>query len=170
MDFELKKWKPDYASGIVKYAGNPKIAQNLTDGFPKNFDLETARSFVEACVRQEGKNQCSRAIVIGEEAVGNLAVFFGEENYRRSGKIAYWLGEPFWRQGIMSSAISQFSRYIFQNYDIVRISAEPFDYNTGSQKALEKAGYKLEGILKKSVYKDNRIFDSCLYALTKDDC
>ena len=37
----------------------------------------------------------------------------------------------------------------------------------GSRKALEKAGFILEGIMKKSVYKDGTFYDSCLYALVK---
>ncbi len=32
---------------------------------------------------------------------------------------------------------------------------------------LEKAGFKLEGVLKKSVCKHDEIFDSCIYVLLK---
>lgn len=168
MNFELKEWSMEYAPDIVKYAGNPKIAQNLSEGFPSPFTLETARAFIESCIEQEGITQCSRAIIVNGEAIGNIAVFFGDNVYRRSGKIAYWLGEPFWKHGITSSAIKQLSDYIFDTYDICRISAEPFAYNTGSKRALEKAGFELEGILRQSVFKNNQMFDSYLYALTKN--
>ena len=51
--------------------------------------------------------------------------------------------------------------------DIVRIFAEPFAYNTGSRKSLEKAGYQLEGVMRKSIYKNGNIYDSCIYSLIK---
>ncbi len=39
--------------------------------------------------------------------------------------------------------------------------------NIGSRKALEKAGFVLEGIMKKSVYKNGRFSDYCMYALVR---
>ncbi|MDY0130935.1 MAG: GNAT family protein, partial [Methanosarcina vacuolata] len=76
-------------------------------------------------------------------------------------------GEPFWGRGIMSEAIKQLCRAAFEQYDIVRIFAEPYAQNIGSRKALEKAGFVLEGIMKKGVYKNSSFFDYCIYALVK---
>jgi ribosomal-protein-alanine N-acetyltransferase len=67
----------------------------------------------------------------------------------------------------MSQAIKQLCQIAFEQYDIVRVFAEPYAHNTGSRKAIEKAGFVLEGIMKKSVYKKGRFFDSCMYALVK---
>lgn len=67
----------------------------------------------------------------------------------------------------MTEAINQICNYAFESYDIVRIFAEPFADNQGSRRVLEKAGFELEGILKKSVFKNGRIKDSCIYALTR---
>ena len=67
----------------------------------------------------------------------------------------------------MSEAIKQLCRTAFEQYDIVRIFAEPYAQNIGSRKALEKAGFVLEGIMKKGVYKNGNFFDYCMYALVK---
>ena len=75
------------------------------------------------------------------------------------------LGEPYWGQGIMTEAIRQICAYGFAQYDIHRIHAEPFAHNKGSRRCLQKAGFTLEGILRKSVYKNGEILDSCIYAL-----
>ena len=66
----------------------------------------------------------------------------------------------------MTQAIKQMCKLAFKEYDIVRIFAEPFADNVSSRRVLEKAGFKLEGILNKSVFKNNRILDSCIYAIT----
>jgi ribosomal-protein-alanine N-acetyltransferase len=109
--------------------------------------------------------QYVRAIEIEGEASGSKGVFFKDDVYSKSAEIGYWLGEPFWNRGIVTEAIKRMCAHTFKNYDIVRIFAEPFAHNSGSRRALEKAGFSLEGILKNSVYKNGYIFDSCMYAL-----
>ncbi|UWJ23541.1 GCN5-related N-acetyltransferase [Methanosarcina mazei TMA] len=99
--------------------------------------------------------------------MGSIALFIKNDVYCRSAEIAYWLGEPFWGRGIMSEAIKQLCQTAFEQYDIVRIFAEPYAHNFGSRKALEKAGFVLEGIMKKGIYKNGNYFDYCMYALIK---
>jgi ribosomal-protein-alanine N-acetyltransferase len=65
----------------------------------------------------------------------------------------------------MSLAIKQICAEAFKKFNINRIFAEPFAYNQGSRKALENSGFVLEGILKKSVFKNGNFYDSCIYAL-----
>ncbi|AKB32359.1 Ribosomal-protein-L7p-serine acetyltransferase [Methanosarcina siciliae HI350] len=99
--------------------------------------------------------------------MGCIAIFSKNDVYCKSAEIAYWLGEPLWGRGIMSRAIKELCKTAFEQYDTVRIFAEPYAHNIGSRKALEKAGFVLEGTMKKSVYKNGRLFDSCMYALVK---
>jgi len=58
--------------------------------------------------------------------------------------------------------------FLFGNFDIIRIYAEPFARNIGSRRSLEKAGFRLEAELKSNVVKNGLIEDSCIYALLKD--
>lgn len=162
MDFELRKWEESDAEYFFKYSSNPKVAENMRDSFPSTF--EECKTIVKSFSCSDETQQCSRAIVVNGEAVGCVAIFIKNDVYSKSAEIAYWLGEPFWGKGIMSKAIGQLSQMAFKQYDIVRILAEPYSHNTGSRKALEKAGFVLEGIMKKSVYKNRRFFDSCMYA------
>jgi len=46
----------------------------------------------------------------------------------------------------------------------VRIHTGVFDFNKASQRVLEKAGFKLEGIFEKSVIKNGKILDEYRYA------
>ena len=68
----------------------------------------------------------------------------------------------------MTEAIKQICEIVFEKYDIVRIFAEPYANNMESRRVLEKAGFQLEGILRKSVYKNGQLMDSCMYSLIKD--
>ena len=152
---------------MARYANNEKIAANLRDVFPWPYSRRDAVSFVEHCVRQEGRGQLARAIEVDGAAVGSISLTLGSDVYRRSAELGYWLAEPYWGKGIMSGAISKICQEAFEVFDIVRIHAEPFAYNMGSRRALEKAGFSLEAVLKKSVVKNGVIYDSCIYALVK---
>lgn len=167
VNFVLRPWRSTDADDVFFYANNKKIADNLRDGFPYPYTRDNAVGFI-AAVSQDDDKHCCRAIEVQGQAIGSIGVFFKDDVYRKSAEIGYWLGEPFWGRGIMSRAIRQMAEDIFNRYDVVRIFAEPYAYNMGSRRALEKAGFQLEGVLRKSVYKNGKIYDSCIYALLKD--
>ena len=68
----------------------------------------------------------------------------------------------------MAEAIWQLCKIIFDTTDILRIYAEPFAYNIGSRRALEKAGFSLEGIMKNNAVKNGKVIDMALYSLTQN--
>ena len=84
-------------------------------------------------------------------------------------RLGYWLAVPWWGKGIMTEAVRAICREAFRAFDIVRIYAEPFARNTGSCRVLEKAGFTLEGTLRRSVYKGGEILDSRVYALLREE-
>ena len=167
MEFVLRPWEKSDVESVYRYACNKKIADNLRDVFPFPYKREDAESFIEECIAREGQGQLCRAICVEGEAVGSIGVFVGSDVYRRSAEIGYWLAEPFWKKGVMSRAIAQMCQEAFARFDILRIHAEPYAHNTGSRRALEKAGFELEGTLRQSVCKNGQMYDSCLYALLK---
>lgn len=164
MDFDLRLWRPDDAASLARYADNRKIAAQLRDAFPSPYRLEDAQMFIGSCLADADRTRCCRAIVVGGEAVGSIGAFPQEDVYRKSAEIGYWLAEPFWGRGIMSEAIRRMCEEACRRYGVIRILAEPFANNAGSRRALEKAGFSLEGILRQSVYKNGVILDSCMYA------
>lgn len=167
MNFELRDWQISDADSLAKYANNQTIAKNLRNLFPHPYTIEDARAYISTCIDSDKTRQCLQAIVVDNVAVGTIGVSLMDDVYCKNAEIGYWLGEPLWNKGIMSAAVKQICTLAFEEFDIVRIFAEPFAYNIGSRKVLEKAGFQLEGVLRKSVYKNGQIFDSCIYGLTK---
>ena len=168
MVFELERWDEKYIADVAEYANNPNIARNLRNAFPYPYTWEDAKEFVFSCMQNDERRQCARAIVVEGRAVGSIGVFLGSDVYEKSAELGYWLAEPFWGKGIMAEAVRRICGIVFDRYGIVRIFAEPFASNTGSRRVLEKAGFRLEGILEKSVFKCGKILDSCIYALLKE--
>ena len=168
-DFLLRPWREADAASLARYADDPGIAANLRDLFPSPYTRADADSFIQDCLTREEKGQLCRAIDISGEAVGSIGVFQGTDVYRKSAEIGYWLGRPFWGQGIMTEAVRRMCREAFAAWDILRIHAEVFAPNTASRRVLEKAGFVLEGAKRASVYKGGQVLDTCVYALVKEE-
>lgn len=163
----LREWKLSDVDSVFKYANNKNVARNLRNTFPYPYVREDAENFITACINADKTKKIYCAIDINGEAVGSIGVFLKDDVYCKDAEIGYWLAQEFWGQGIMTEAVRQMVEIAFDKLDIVRISAGIFEYNMGSRRALEKNGFVLEGVLKKSIYKNGEIYDSCMYALTK---
>ena len=168
MNFELLEWNPVFTADVARFANNKKIADNLRDVFPHPYTLSDAEAYIDACMRADETRQCCRALVVDGIAAGSIGIFLKDDVYAKSGELGYWLGEPFWGQGMMTEAIRTLCSLAFARYDLVRIFAEPYAHNFGSRRVLEKAGFALEGVMRQSICKNGQIYDSCLYALLRD--
>ena len=68
----------------------------------------------------------------------------------------------------MTEAVVKFTDHIFERFGLVRIYAEPYATNTASCRVLEKAGFVLEGRMRKNVIKDGKLLDQFLYAKIRE--
>lgn len=167
MNFKLRHWQEGDAPSIANYANNPKIAANLRDAFPSPYTLADAKAFALASMNADETAGLQRVIEVNGEAAGSVAITLGSDVYHKTAELGYWLAEPYWGKGIMSGAIRQACTEAFEKYGIVRIYAEPFARNMASRRALEKAGFTLESVLRQNVCKDGVVQDSCMYALLR---
>lgn len=167
MNFILREWKKTDIESIANNANNIKIAKNLRNVFPNPYTKSDAEFFVNMCINADKSKELCLAIDVDGKAVGSISISLQDDVCCKSAELGYWLGEDCWNKGIMTEAVKQICKTAFEKFDIVRIFAEPFSHNIGSKRVLEKAGFKLEGIKKKSIFKNGQIYDSCMYALTK---
>ncbi len=164
-DWRIRSWSFEDKPAIVKYANNRKVWLNLRDNFPHPYTDSDADTYLQSVVDQHPETDF--AIATQEEAIGGIALKVKEDVSRKSAELGYWLGEPFWGKGIATAAVGAIVEYGFSQFDIVRIWAEVFEWNPASICVLEKAGFQLEGRLRKSVYKDGKIIDKYIYAILK---
>nr|WP_320025357.1 GNAT family protein [uncultured Acetobacterium sp.] len=167
MEFVLRDWKLSDAQSIVPLANNEKIAGNLRNTFPFPYTLDDAHLFITKSIHQHKRKQLNKAIIINDSASGSISLLMQDDVSCKSGELGFWLGEPFWGKGIMTRAINQICETAFEDSNSVRIYARPFAENEKARKTLEKVGFQLEGVFKNSIYKNGRVMDSCMYALTK---
>lgn len=172
MEFILRKWRQEDAQDLAEAADNPKIAANLRNTFPNPYTVKDAEWFINDCISKEstdGSLQIARAIDVGGRAVGGIGIFVKDDVCEKSAELGYWLSEEYWRQGITVRAVKMICREAFEKFDIVRIFAEPFDYNAGSRGVLEKAGFTYEGTMRNGIYKNGKIHSYCMYSLLREE-
>ncbi len=164
---ELREWSYEYAGEIVRFANNKKIADNLRNIFPYPYTDENARQFIEFCMNTPEEKAVNRAIFYNDKVVGSISLTFGEDVYAKSAEIGYWLAEEYWGRGIAADAVREMCHIAFEQFDMARVYATVFSYNKGSCRVLEKCNFLLEGVLRKSVFKNGQLFDSYMYSLVK---
>lgn len=162
---EIRPWSSRDAAALAKYANNRKIWLNLRDAFPHPYTAANAQEFLDMVDRQNPVT--FYAIATREEAIGGIGISLKQDVHRLTAEMGYWLAEPYWAKGMMTETIAKFTDYAFKHFQLARIYAEPYANNFGSCRALEKAGYALEGRLHRSVFKDGQILDQLLYAQVK---
>ena len=104
------------------------------------------------------------AIANEVEAIGSIGLMVGKDVHRFTAELGYWLAEPFWGKGVMTEAVKRITEYAFRCFGLKRVYAEPYTSNRASARVLEKAGFKYEGLLRASAFKDGRLVDQLLYA------
>ena len=86
-----------------------------------------------------------------------------------SGQIGYELARPFWRQGIMTEALTAVIHLAFTQLQLNRIEALVMPGNIPSLSLLEKLEFQNEGLLRQSGYWENQFHDLYMMALLKRD-
>lgn len=165
MHFSLRPWDINDLESLVKFANNPAIAKNMTDQFKYPYTIENGKIFIAHA--STGNPVHIFAIDINGEASGGIGLHLQSDIQRMNAELGYWLAEPYWGNGIITSAIAQMTDYGFKTFNINRIFARPFGTNIASQKALEKAGFKLEARLEKTLFKNGEFVDELIYAFRR---
>jgi len=163
---ELRPFVPEDAPSLAQMANDITVWRNLRDMFPHPYTLEHARGFIQHTLGETPGSHL--AIVVDGHAVGSIGLKLGTDVERISAELGYWLGAPYRGRGIMTEAIRAFTDDAFETFSLSRIFALPFGQNVASCRALEKAGFGLEGILRRSCVKDGRILDQRQYARIRE--
>ena len=72
-------------------------------------------------------------------------------------------------KGYGTEAIRMMVDYLFSERDVVRVQAPAATGNMASQKALEKAGFSREGLMRKSWHAKGEYIDQYLYSVLREE-
>ena len=165
MNVLIRSWTLDDVDSLVYHANNFNIAKYMTDAFPHPYSRTDGIAFIQLANQDDPVHMF--AIAVDGKAVGGIGVHPQKDIMQKSAELGYWLGEPYWRKGIMTKAIEEMIEFAFTTYDITRLFARPFGNNIPSQKLLEKSGFILEARIPKVIFKNGEYLDELIYAIRR---
>ena len=107
--------------------------------------------------------------LIVEKKNGTRIGHVGSFPWGRSREIGYAVVPGERGKGYGTEAIQIMVDHLFLSKDIVRIQAPTETRNVASRRALEKAGFSKEGIMRKSLYVRGEYRDMYLYSILREE-
>ena len=134
----LRPWCEEDAEDLFKYASDPDV------GYPAGWlahtsvenSLEIIRTVFSApetyalCLKSDGKP-------IGSVGFHRNDIAETDDEY----ELGYWIGKPFWGQGLVPEASAELLRHAFEDLGMARIWCGHYDGNTRSRRVMEKLGF-----------------------------
>lgn len=166
----LRKFKITDAQDMFdNYASSDNVTKYMTWETHKNIDVtkEYLQSLTESysdgkvfdwAIKLKSENK-----VIGSISAKNL-----NENISKI-EIGYCIGEKWWNHGIVTEALKEIIRFLFEEVDVNRIEAYHDIRNPASGRVMQKSGMKFEGILRQAYPAKNGVADVCIYSILKSD-
>ena len=164
----IRKWKLEDKTALAENLNNVKILDNLRDGLPFPYTEKDAEDFIRAMLSADEDKTFAFAVTADDKVIGSIGIFRCGNIHYRTAELGYYIGEPYWGNGYTTEAVRQICSYVFDNNDIIRIFAEPFESNAASCRVLEKAGFACEGVLRCNAFKNGKLENMKMYALIKD--
>ncbi len=169
MNCKIRKWRITDAKELAAAISNKKVQDNLRDGLPYPYTEEDGREYINQMLSADENNTFAFAITVDDKVIGSIGAFRQSNIHSQTAELGYYIAEEYWGKGIMTEAVKQLCGYVFSHSDIIRIFAEPFAYNTGSCRVLEKAGFQFEGVLRSNAVKNGAVIDMKMYSILRDD-
>jgi [ribosomal protein S5]-alanine N-acetyltransferase len=163
----LRAWTFDDAAGLAAGLNNRRVWLHLRDWVPHPYSIEDARNYLERVIPPQSEHAV--CIEVDGAVGGGMSIRMGSGVHRRTAELGYWLAEPLWSRGIMTSAVRAFVPASMQSLGLDRIFATTYSNNPASARVLENAGFVFEGRLRKNAVKDEQVLDSLMYAWVREE-
>ena len=140
----LRRWEDSDAGDLFEYAKDPDVGPIA--GWPAHTSVEesldvirnvlSAKEAYAICRKTDGK-----AIgAIELKLKGHTDLTERDDEC----ELGYWIGKPFWGQGMMPEAAREILRYAFEDLGMTRVWCAYYDGNTKSKRVQEKCGFRYQ--------------------------
>ena len=165
----LRGFLPSDAAAVQQLAGAFEIADTTTNT-PHPYEDGMAESWIE-----HHPTAYKRGVLVpfaitrkhDSALMGAISLMSIEQGHQA--EIGYWIGKPFWGQGVCSEATQLVVQFAFSSLNLVRLYARYFSRNPASGRVLVNAGFVHEGTRRGHVKKWGILEDSENYGLLRGE-
>ena len=137
----LRPWEETDAQNRFEYAKDPDIGPIAGWQPDKSVDdsLQVIRSMMQkpeiyaVCLKTDNK------------PIGCISLHFGSDTdlteKEDECELGYWIGKPFWGQGLIPEAVKEILRYAFEDLHMTAVWCGYYDGNEKSKRVQEKCGF-----------------------------
>lgn len=136
----LRPWRDEDAEELYKYAKDPQVGPAA--GWPVHTSVANSREIIRNVLSAEG----TYAVVLKETMlpVGSIGIMRNANipTAEKEAEIGYWIGKPYWGQGLIPEAVRECLRYCFEELGCERVWCGYYEGNEKSHRVQEKCGFK----------------------------
>jgi RimJ/RimL family protein N-acetyltransferase len=108
------------------------------------------------------------AIELDREVVGT-SMIFGIDREHRNAEIGFAVLREYWGQRIVTRVIPPLLSFAFERLRLHRVEADVEPHNTASLLALQRHGFRKEGVLRERSFKRGRFHDSTILSILRPE-
>ena len=136
----LRPWQVSDAEDLYVYAKDPEVGPPA--GWPPHTDVENSRQIIETVLaKPEVYAVCQK----DGKAIGSIGLHLkgGTDMTDREDEceLGYWIGKPFWGQGMIPEAAEELLRHAFEELGMRAVWCGYYDGNMKSRRVQEKLGF-----------------------------
>ena len=140
----LRRWEEGDAEDLYKYASDPAVGPIA--GWPPHRNIEESLDVIKNVLN--GKEAYAICLKEDGKAIGAIELKLNGHTYMTDRddecEMGYWLGKPFWGQGIMPEAVKEMFRHAFEDLAMQKVWIGYYEGNTKSKRVQEKCGFKYQ--------------------------
>jgi RimJ/RimL family protein N-acetyltransferase len=167
---QLRPFVRKDAVRVAELAGARSIA-DTTISIPHPYPTELAADWISTHVASWQVERAAHfAIELRPQGVlaGSVSVRDLDRAHYQA-ELGFWIGEPFWGQGLATEALRCVLSFTFGPLGLNRLHAHHMARNPASGRVLEKVGFRREGLLRQRVIKWGRFEDVVILSLLRQD-
>jgi len=165
----LRKIEPGDLEDIFAYASDPRVAQYTS--WQAHTSIEASREFLSYVLDlyRDGKVAPWGLVHKGDDRLVGTCGFLDWHPYHSRAEIGYALSSKYWRRGLMTEAVRELVSFGFRTMDLNRIQGQCEIENVASARVMEKAGMRLEGVLRQHEFSAGRYLDMAIYSILRSE-
>ena len=140
----LRRWEDSDAESLYEYAKNPDVGPIA--GWPAHQSVEESLDVIQNVFN--GKEAYAVCLKTDNKAIGAIELKLnGHTDMTERDdecEMGYWLGKPFWGQGIMPEAVKEMLRHAFEDCGMTKVWIGYYEGNTKSKRVQEKCRFRYQ--------------------------
>ena len=140
----LRRWKDSDAENLYQYAKDPEVGPIA--GWPPHQSIDESREVIRNVFN--GKEAYAICLKTDGKAIGAIELKLNGHTDLTDRddecELGYWLGKPFWGQGIMPEAVKEILRHAFEDIGMTTVWVGYYEGNSKSKRVQEKSGFRYQ--------------------------